>query len=173
MASRSPVVRLQQRGIQKICATASRVVRLATTLLADPEKMGGYFCLLDRKTGVILIMTIIGSVDPSKAARYKRLAEEKALRLFDFRLNFSHISSRVSANEAEDKWPGSVLGNRFIYSFSGFPPTYDEAISLATAFKTNDMPADRAESIMFASSRRASEVMSHPARVIIKSLEKL
>lgn len=172
MAAKRFPTQLHQRGIRKICDVVGRAVYRAKELLSDPDKSGGYFCLLDIKTGAILITTIIGSVDPAKAERYRQLAEEKALRLYRYyQLGMLHVSGWQSRNEANDEWGGSVLGNRYIYSFSGFPPLYDEAISLATAFQTNDMPVQRAENIMyFSTSPRSRDMMDHPARAITMAL---
>ena len=153
MATSHDVVKLHQRGIRKICDMVGQAIGLATRSLADPTKTGGYFCLMDLQTGAILTTTIIGSVTPEKAIRYKWLAEEKALRLFRLHtLSASpHISSYQSKDEKEDKWGGSVLGNRFIYSFSGFPQIIDEIAMLATALNFGDMPLDRAQEIMLIS----------------------
>lgn len=172
MASKNPVIKLQQSGTRKIVKTVGHIVRLATKFLGDPNKTGGYFCLLEMRTGAILVITIIGSVDPSKAVLYRRYAEEKALRLYRNWQHTStpHISSWQSRNEAENAWGGAVMGNRFIYSFSGFPELHDEGITLTTAFKLDDMPAKRAEDIMFHSCRRMSDAMTHPARALIKAL---
>lgn len=159
---------LYQQGIHRICETVNRAVSIASGILADPNKTGGYFCLLDIKTGAILITTIIGSVSPEKAAKYKRLAEEKALRLYERHIAWiDHVSSFQSANEVNEQYGGSVLGNRFIYAFSGFPAIYDEAIMLATAHKHQDMPAERrAKIIQF--SRPSGD---HPAPAIITKLD--
>lgn len=153
MATGHDVVKVYQHGIRKICEMVGQVIGLVTKSLIDPTRTGGYFCLLDLQTGAILITTIIGSVHPDKAQKYKQFAEEKAIRLYHF-YRFAcdscvpHISSYQSKNESEDKWGGSVLGNRYIYSFSGFPQIIDEIAMLATALELNDMPRDRAEEIM-------------------------
>lgn len=159
--------KLHQRGIHRICETVNRAASIASSMLADPNKTGGYFCLLDIKTGAILITTIIGSVSPEKAAKYKRLAEEKALRLYELHIAWTgHVSSFQSADETSERYGGSVLGDRFIYSFSGFPPIYDEAVMLATAHKHQDMPAERRAKIIQFS--RPSD--DHPAPAIITKL---
>lgn len=167
-SSQSKSKNLHQRGILRICTTVNRAVSIASGMLADPAKTGGYFCLLDLRTGAILTTTIIGSVPPEKTLRYKWLAEEKALRLYRFHtlIDCRHVASYQSRNEPDDKWGGAVLGDRFIYSFSGFPEIYDEAISLAVAHKRKDMPKERRAKIV----QFSRPLGDHPAPEIATKL---
>lgn len=172
MASKSPFFTLHQHSAEKACKIAKRVTSLAIQQLADSSKMGGYFCLLDIQTGSILVTTIIGTVNSSKALKYKQLAEEKALRLHHLHIfGGSVISSYQSRNEEEEKWGGAVLGERFIYSFSGLPELHDECISLSIASVAGDIPTYRAEEIMsYSATFLGIHPTAHPARPIIAAL---
>lgn len=105
----------------------------AMLLIGDPRRRGGSFCLAEASTGKLMFVTLVGQIsDPAKAMKYFELCQEKAKRLY---LNRSrgHRTSWESRDEEQDRYAGAILGSELIFSFSGFPPDYDEAAMLVTA----------------------------------------
>ena len=111
------------------------------------EKRGGFLCIMDKKTGAIVGTFLVGSVPVEKAARYLALAPEKATRLF-VHINDGHLTSYESRNPDADQWGGAIVGERFIYSFSGYPEDGDSFIVTSTAYAVGDLKEEKREEII-------------------------
>ncbi len=93
-------------------------------------KRGGCFCMMDAKTGQIVLLTLVGWVPEEKKLKYFLLAQEKAKRLF---AHPQHLTSEESKNDGLEQYGGAIRGRKFIYSFSGLPAIGDSLISLKIA----------------------------------------
>ncbi len=114
--------------LQWILGRANNAVQTALMTLED--RTGGYFCLAEQN-GRILTLTLLGTIpDLEKAKKYRHFAEEKALRLAE---HSRHVSSWQSRDPKHDKWGGAIRTSNLIFSFSGFPELWDEALMLVTA----------------------------------------
>lgn len=105
-------------------------------------KRGGFFCLMDKKTGEILLLCLIGQVPFEKIERYRSLAQEKATRLFSH-LTEGHLTSYESRDPVNDKWGGAIVGDKYIHSFSGFPEDGDSFIVSMSAYRMQDISKRR------------------------------
>ncbi len=95
------------------------------------KRHGGYLSILDKDSGLILMVIAIGTIPLEKAEKYKQLSIEKAIRLFNHK---NHRTSWDSKNEKEFQYPGAIKGQEGIYSFSGHNPDVDEALAIAALY---------------------------------------
>lgn len=116
----------------------------------EQHRRGGYICITERSSThnpnpIPLLVADIGVVDdPKKAAKYFALSQEKAARLI---VHPSHDSSWQSRNPDADQWGGAVVASSWIFSFSGFPEAFDEAVMLLLAQKLKHIDAPTARHI--------------------------
>jgi hypothetical protein len=104
------------------------VVADALSLMGDPNRKGGYFCLSRTNARRILLVTQIGEIDSDeKADKYRLFCQEKSIRLACWP---DHVSSFQSRNESAEQYGGAILTSEYILSFSGFPELWDEACML-------------------------------------------
>ncbi len=94
------------------------------------DRRGGCYCLMNAKTGKILLTAYVGDPPPEKMDKYARLAKEKARRLF---AHPKHKTSWESRNDKKRQYPGAVRGKKYIHSFSGLIPDGDTLISALNA----------------------------------------
>ena len=107
-------------------------------------RSGGYFCLINRETGRILMVALVGSVPLEKAKRYLTFAIEKAVRLFSYS---EHKTSWESRDPIQNKWGGAVAGKHYILSFSGFPEKGDTVLMLRLLKLIEDPTSDTLEKL--------------------------
>ena len=103
-------------------------------------KRGGVLCV-GRPDGCPKLCVTIGAPAKEQEYRFVNNAIEKCCRLGS---NTKLASSRVSANEDFGRYAGAILGDTWIYSFSGFPQDMDEVYSLALAAMLEDISSDNA-----------------------------
>lgn len=102
-------------------------------------RRGGCFCLMDRKTGQVLLLAFVGVPPREKMDKYQKFALEKAKRLFRYP---EHTTSWESRNPKKNQWGGAVAGEEFIYSFSGLPEDGDTlAMSKVAGFIEKTSPS--------------------------------
>ena len=95
----------------------------------NPEKKSGYFTLLSKEDGRLLLMAQIGECPGNEYEKYQLFSREKGIRVY----KTNDLSSWVSRNVREDKWGGAISTDDFILSFSGLPELMDEAVVLVAA----------------------------------------
>lgn len=100
---------------------------------------GGYFCLLSKTSGKPLFIALIGKVHEEKADKYLKLAQEKAIRLHDLHGRKKHLSSWQSREPENKRYGGAIIGDHYIWSFSGLPEEGDEAAMLVAAQNAGDI----------------------------------
>jgi|GEM_PF-6257686 len=83
----------------------------------------------------------LGKPARNKIEKYKAFSREKAVRLHH---NPGMLLSYLCRDEAAEQYGGSVRGNGFLHSISGWPQDLDEVHALAAAVKTGDMTLDQA-----------------------------
>lgn len=79
---------------------------LAVAALKDRQRLGGYFCLMQRQYAaepIIFCHEPIGMVNPQKIVKYFALAGEKTERLAQMYDRYRHLSSWQSRNPDKDR----------------------------------------------------------------------
>jgi hypothetical protein len=104
-------------------------------------KKGGAFCIF--QGGRIILHALIGDIPDEKVKKYWDLAAQKAERLSIFD---GHVSSWQS-RRPPTHWGGAVRCTEMIFSFSGLPESWDEALMLLTAVDSDSMTRERADII--------------------------
>lgn len=115
----------------RIVNNAYSVVSYACRLNGDENKNGGYLCIADQKGQAIAVFLVGKIPEEKKRLKYRALCEEKARRLAE---HPEHISSWQSRDTINDQWGGAIKTGAFIFSFSGLPELWDEAIVLALTY---------------------------------------
>lgn len=110
------------------------------------EKRGGWFCIMEksRLQWSVILHDCTGVIPKDKDTKYHRLSYEKAQRLS---MNPQHRTSYMSRNERFSQWGGAIRtfsNPEYIFSFSGFPEIWDEALMLAATCDLNLMNAQQA-----------------------------
>ncbi len=98
------------------------------------RRPGGFFCIADGKTGLPLLVKVVGSPPEDKGEKYFSFAQEKARRLAK---HPEHMSSWESRDPESDQWSGAVRYGGLIFSFSGLPELADEALILSLLHPDN------------------------------------
>ena len=108
-------------------------------------RLGGFLCVLNPQIGEIVVTGLIGTEpDEKKREKYKLLAEEKARRLA---LHPEHQSSWESRDPDKNRWGGAIRGTRLLFSFSGLPELWDEALMLVLAVRLKEIETAAAQAI--------------------------
>lgn len=94
------------------------------------KQIGGYVTIA-RADGLPLATFGLGSVAYENTENCHTFSLEKAHRLAGHAAVHDHRLSRQSANKAEFKYAGAVLGKEYIVSFSGLPSALDEIYAAA------------------------------------------
>jgi len=133
-------------------AMVEKVVNEALELINDPIHKGGYFCL-SRPNGQILLVTLIGEIDPSQMMNgYCTLCQDNAVRLAH---HATHISSFQNCDGSNRQSDGAILTDDYILSFSGLGAHWNEACMLRVVDLYQDpiisMHVDRFRKIVQAS----------------------
>lgn len=90
-------------------------------------KKGGWICIMD-PGGEIVVHEQIGEIGPEKPEKYQQVSKEKATRL---RAHPEHRTSWQSRNPEQGQWGGAIRTiDGWIFSFSGLPELWDEALML-------------------------------------------
>lgn len=135
--------------VQEILEVVTRAAKAAIEFCKkqkDP-RFGGYFCL-GNQSGEILLLSPVLEVVPEKVEKYRGFAEEKIVRLSRWT---QHVSSWQSKNDVEFKFGGAIRGNKYLYSFSGFPEWVDESVTIITAKACDGLSDERVAEILRAS----------------------
>lgn len=105
-------------------------------------KAGGWFCLFSPLTKKPLpgYHFSVGIVSLEKSERYKILSVENAFRLSQRR---EHVSSWQSRKPEYAMYGGAARGNTYLFSFSGLPELFDEAVAVASAFIHEETDLER------------------------------
>ncbi len=146
-------------------ANSSKILQAAEELVVqahyflkvrdNQNKRGGYLSVLNWKRAEFVLCAKVGQVSKVKAWEYEALAREKAWRLASHDGHGTSFESRdpeaeVRVNDERrmhypvrtekwGHWGGAVRGNRYIFSFSGFPELLEEAMMFTLAIKQNDL----------------------------------
>ena len=145
-----PIVDVYGHLSQRVIDIARKHVKQIGRCFRDPQyqgddkkdwanHFGGYFCLMDNKTGLILLATYIGDPAQFKMPKYARLAPEKVFRVFN---NPQIRTSWDNRDDAKEWYPGAVRGIRYIYGFSGYPPHGDTLVSACVAEEIEHLTLD-------------------------------
>lgn len=135
------------KAIYEIIGVTTDAVKMVIAHLNDPNRQGGYFCLVEKEGNPLALPTLvlgIGTVLTEKGPKYLAFAQEKARRLAE---HSEHQSSWQSRNEGEEKWGGAITASPFIFSFSGLPELADEAAMLLAAVELGHLEMAEALSI--------------------------
>ncbi len=95
------------------------------------RRFGGYLTILDKDSGLVLIVIAIGKIPLEKAENYKQLSIENAIRLFN---NDKHKTSWESRNEKNSQFAGAIKGQEGIYSFYGHNNDVNEALAISALY---------------------------------------
>lgn len=120
---------------QQVYNEAISVLTHASFLTEDRQKAGGYFCLLDATTGLLVWQLAFGYMDGQHSDQFLAFSLEKAKRLYQ---KSDHNSSWESRDVNLMQFGGAVRGQNFIFSFSGFTEHLDEAAMLILASRISD-----------------------------------
>ncbi len=146
---------------RRLVDQALRACREATALvlhLAIPGELeevdtGGYFSLQAKSSRELLIDAAeMATVTSPEAEDFMGFSREKAKRLLEQHAKAGHVSSFQSRDDKRHKYPGAVMARDrkargYVYSFSGLPWKYDEAICLTTAIKMGHLSLKEAAAI--------------------------
>lgn len=102
----------------------------------ETPRSGGYFCVTRAYDGYPRHFSRWGVVPPSHDEKYRRYGMEKPGRLA---AHPEHVASSQSRNEVLCQFGGAIrtdLGDKDLYSFSGFPEPIDEPMMMAFAVMT-------------------------------------
>lgn len=113
--------------------TAIKILLENNEIISGTDSRGGYLSIFQPKSDFSPRMEYLiacGNFPTEKTARYMYLSSEKSVRL-NSHLVDSHVTSRESANENNEEYPGSIYleEEERIYSFSGLLPEWDEFMS--------------------------------------------
>ncbi|OGG69494.1 hypothetical protein A3I99_01045 [Candidatus Kaiserbacteria bacterium RIFCSPLOWO2_02_FULL_45_11b] len=144
--------------VEQMVAIAQKIVTRAHHFLRVKEnvnKRGGYFVVVNHQRAEFILAVKIGQVSKEKTEKYEVLAREKAWRLYGHIGNWTSFESRNEKagvvvydsirphcpawTELWGQWGGAVRGNRYIFSFSGFPELLDEAMMFVLAIKMGEL----------------------------------
>ncbi len=119
--------------VRKLVIT-ERVVNRAIQIAnrGGEGRTGAYVCIIDHRTGQMILHALIGHGTPEKIAKWRELSLEKATRLLN-NLPLGHETSEESMDEARSMYPGAIMGNDYIFSLSGMKAMDDEATMFRTA----------------------------------------
>lgn len=123
------------------CVAKANSILISLIQILEPDlggRAGGYLCVADRK-GLPVFLDRLGEIPEEKLNQYYTNALEKALRLSYAWLFAGHNLSRDSRDESRQRWIGAVVGNLWIWSFSGFPEDCDEIFTVALALGYGDI----------------------------------
>lgn len=127
------------KAIYEIEGVTTDAVKMVIAHLNDPNRQGGYFCLVEKEGNPLALPTLvlgIGAVPAEKGPKYIAFTQEKAKRLAE---HLDHVSSWQSRNPDEDKWGGAIVAGPYIFSFSGLPELADEAAMALAAVELDYM----------------------------------
>lgn len=134
--------------IHRVIGMVREAVQQIITVLARPDRQGGYFCLIVKEKGnptaLPTLILGIGTVPTEKGSKYFVFAQEKAHRLSE---HPEHQTSWQSRNPEENKWGGAINAGPYYLSFSGLPEPADEAAMLLAAVGLGFMTRDEALTI--------------------------
>ena len=121
----------------------------------NQNRRGGYLTVLNWKRKEFVLCAKVGQVSKTKAWEHETMAREKAWRLVSHTGHETSFESRDPVAEVRvydesrmhypvrteqwGHWGGAVRGNRYVFSFSGFPELLDEAMMFVLAIKHNDL----------------------------------
>ncbi|RJQ36432.1 hypothetical protein C4552_04045 [Candidatus Parcubacteria bacterium] len=133
-----------------IGAVRDVIVKLPTD---EPERSGGYFCLLERDDLAPTAMVRVGNPAPARLAEYLSRAGAKAHRLRGH--SDQEPSSWVTRNLLLGRhYGGAIRAGEYILSFSGLPELAEEAAMLLAAWRLGWLTRDQAGVIATLSNNR-------------------
>jgi hypothetical protein len=123
---------MDAKNISKILESLeSALYGFAISPLNKENKQGGYFTLLDKKSGHILVTAQIGKIPDDKYKKYHDFSIEKARRVF----KTNRFTSYATRDEKKNQYGGAISTNDHIFSFSGLPELADEALMIYVTTK--------------------------------------
>jgi hypothetical protein len=145
-------------NVERVVATAQKIVTCAHRYLKMNEsitKQGGYLVVVNHRNEELVLLAKVGQISKELTHKCETLAREKAWRLCNYVDDWTSFESRdVEAKvvvydyswpqrpaytDSWGKWGGAVRGNRYIFSFSGFPELLDEAMMFVLAIKMGEL----------------------------------
>lgn len=128
---------LSDDSIVGMTADLAKAMAHINELLPQGEKwrQGGFFLCLHLQPGtfpVIRSHVPIGKPLAEKVVRYWGFSLEKGVRLAR---HPGHQTSQESRNDEAEQYSGAVRANEHIFSFSGLPEEWDEALMLWLALR--------------------------------------
>jgi hypothetical protein len=99
-------------------------------------RRGGCYCMMDARTGKIVLLVLLGEFAYEKRDKYMAFAAEKCARLY---AHPEHWTSAESANDAAEQYAGAIRGRQYLHSFSGLPSEGDSLLSLLSAENLGDI----------------------------------
>ena len=125
------------------------ILNMAAIVLTEahtfaPDRPGGYFCLAELTTGAPLLLSLFGDLSFDRMRDCSGFAQEKPARLA---AHPEHVSSFQSKDKGTNKFPGAIRARHFIFSFSGFPSSVDEAAMLVLAVESDELTFSKAREI--------------------------
>ncbi|MCX6785106.1 MAG: hypothetical protein NTV81_04235 [Candidatus Komeilibacteria bacterium] len=106
----------------------------------NANRFGGYVTVIEFDPNYpqditryrLIVSARCGAPSPDKSLKYRQLADEKAFRLLGH-LIFGHLTSRESSDPSIEKYPGAIVADGYVFSFSGLPADFDEAVCAVVA----------------------------------------
>lgn len=130
------------KDVAECAGAAERLFEVVLSKIGSDKDMegrlGGYLCIADR-TGLPVLVVRLGEMSTAKATQYFRNALEKALRLALISGRCGDTLSRHSRDETRERWAGAVLGDEYVWSFSGLPEDADEMFVILLAHTEYDL----------------------------------
>ena len=127
-------------------AACSAVYNLRQWPDHSKDRAGGYLVIIDKISGILQSLILVGQCEDKEARKYQSFAIEKAVRLH---LHTKHQSSYQSRDEGREKYQGAIKApnTNLIFSFSGFSESEDEVIALMAAIHLGSIEIDEAKEI--------------------------
>jgi hypothetical protein len=148
-------------NVEKVVATAQKIVTRAHRYLKVSENtkgQGGYLVVINHRSEELVLLAKVGQMSKEIAHKCETLAREKAWRLYNHVDDWTSFDSRdveaevmvydysqpprLAYTRPWGQWGGAVRGNRYIFSFSGFPEMLDEAMMFVLAIKMSELEKD-------------------------------
>jgi hypothetical protein len=148
-------------NVEQVVATAQKIVTRAHRYLKISEntkRQGGYLVVMNHRSEELVLLAKVGQISKELTHKCETLAREKAWRLYSRVGDWTSFESRdveaevmvydysqppqLAYTRPWGQWGGAVRGNRYIFSFSGFPEMLDEAMMFVLAIKMGELEKD-------------------------------
>lgn len=130
---------LDRVNLPLFISVARHIFTAAENLLCQSgqsDKRGGYCAVFENEISNPGLLFHIGESPQDKLGKRIEVALEKGRRLQNWP---EHLTSFQSRNHNVGCWGGAIRGRNFIFSFSGLPELWDEAVTFVLAIRLRQL----------------------------------